>query len=99
DLSEEGCRRAPTAQQAGKTVHLAIGYSNEASGGFTRSASIETPTNITFEIDDIRLHLLCTHYDGKRKTSKDSAGITNLYTDHDTQLDLLSERSKQNVIG
>jgi len=99
DLCEEACRRARTAHQAGKTIHLAIGYSNEASGGFNRSASIDTPTNITLEMYDVCLYLFRKHYDGKSKIRKVSVGLTNLYTDYDTQLDLFSERSKQKDIG
>lgn len=99
DLCEEACRRARTANKVGKTIHLAIGYSEVTGGGFNRSTTIDLPTNITLEMHDVCLHLFKRHYDGYSKIRKVSVTLTNLFDDNDTQLDLFSERTKQKDIG
>lgn len=99
DLCEETCRRARTAKKVGKTIHLAVTYSNETGGGFNRSTTIDLPTNITLEMHDVCLLLFKQHYDGSSKIRKVSVSLTNLFDDYDTQLDLFSERIKQKDIG
>lgn len=99
DLCEEACRRARTAKQAGKTIHLAIGYSKETGGGFNRSMTIDTPTNMTLEMHRVCLLLFNRYYDGHSYIRKVSVTLTNLSDDHDVQLDLFSERVKQKDIG
>ena len=98
DLCEEACRRARTARKVGKTIHLTIGYSEEA-GGFSRSTSVDIPTNITLEMYEVCLNLFEHYYDHYSKIRRVSVTLTNLYDDTDTQLDLFSERTKQKDIG
>ncbi|MEI3606110.1 UV damage repair protein UvrX [Pseudogracilibacillus sp. SE30717A] len=100
DLCEEVCRRARTAQKVGKTIHLGIGYSTETGGGgFSRSTSLYTPTNITMEMHQVCIRLFNTFYDGHSKIRRVYVTLTNLSDDQDTQLDLFEERSKQKDIG
>ena len=99
DLCEEACRRARTAKKAGKTIHLGIGYSSETGGGFSRSTSIYTPTNITMEMYEVCVQLFNKFYDGYSKIRKVYVTLSNLTDDHDTQLDLFEERPKQKDIG
>jgi len=99
DLCEEACRRARTAKKAGKTIHLGIGYSSETGGGFSRSTSIYTPTNITMEMYEVCVQLFKKFYDGYSKIRKVYVTLSNLTDDHDTQLDLFEERPKQKDIG
>ena len=100
DLCEEACRRARTAKKAGRTIHLGIGYSSETGGGgFSRSRSIYTPTNITMEMHQICIQLFNKFYDGYSKIRRVYVTLTNLTDDEDTQLDLFEERPKQKDIG
>lgn len=99
DLCEEACRRARTAKQVGRTIHLGIGYSSETGGGFSRSTSIYTPTNITMEMYQLCIQLFNKFYDGHSKIRRVYVTLTNLSDDGDTQLDLFEERPKQKDIG
>src|SRR5699024_1747145 len=65
DLCEESCRRARAARQVGQTIHLAISYSTDTGGGgFNRSTSNFSPTNITLEMYQICVQLFQRFYDG-----------------------------------
>lgn len=99
DLCEEACRRARTAKKVGKTIHLGIGYAKETGGGFSRSTSVDVPTNITTEMYQICLHLFNEHYDGHSLIRRVYVTLTNLGNDEKTQLDLFSDRTKQKDIG
>ncbi|HLS22313.1 MAG TPA: DNA polymerase IV [Pseudogracilibacillus sp.] len=99
DLCEETCRRARTAKQVGRTIHLSVRYSKKTGSGFSRSTSIEIPTNITMEMYKICLYLFRTHYDGSSKIRKVSVALTNLTEDEKTQLDLFTKRTKQKDLG
>lgn len=95
DLCEEACRRARTAMQAGKTVHLAISYSTDTGGGgFKRAKSIDTPTNITLEMYDVCTHLFEQFYDGVSLIRRVTVTLTNLQHGDATQLDFFSEREQ-----
>ncbi|WP_318036212.1 DinB/UmuC family translesion DNA polymerase [Halobacillus amylolyticus] len=67
DLFEEACRRARMDDKEGRTIHLGIGYSREVGGGFSRSMSIQNPTNLTMDMYDICLKLFHRFYDGVSK--------------------------------
>lgn len=99
DLCEEVCRRARTANMAGKTIHLGIGYSKETGGGFNRSKSIELPTNITMDVYKVCMQLFTTFYDGHSDIRRVYVTLDNLFADDETQLDLFNDRGKQKDIG
>ncbi|WP_186576449.1 Y-family DNA polymerase [Aquibacillus kalidii] len=99
DLAEEVCRRARTAGQAGRTIHLGIGYSQETGGGFSRSRSVDLPTNITMDIYNICIQLFQEFYDGKSKIRRVFVTLDHLYDDEETQLDLFEDRTKRKDIG
>lgn len=99
DLCEEACRRARQAKKVGRTIHLGVGYSSETGGGFSRSTSIYTPTNITMEMYEVCEQLFHRFYDGYSKIRRIYVTLTNLSDDDETQLDLFHERTKRKDIG
>ena len=98
ELCEESCRRARNDKKCGRTIHLGTGYSN-SSGGFSRSRSVYTPTNITMEMFDVCKQLFNEFYDGKSMIRRLYVTLTNLSDDRGTQLNLFSERSKKKDIS
>lgn len=98
ELCEETCSRARTDYKMGKTVHLAIGYADDT-GGFSRSKSLISPTNLTMEMYGVCRQLLDAFYDGKSNIRRVTVTLTNLCNDGDTQLDLFFERPQQKDIG
>ena len=95
DLCEESCRRARATKQVGKTVQLAISYSTDTGGGgFQRSKSIETSTNITLEMYAVCTELFQQYYDGSSLIRRVTVSLTNLQMDQNIQLDFFSERHK-----
>ncbi|MGM8365857.1 DNA polymerase IV [Virgibacillus sp. W0181] len=99
DLCEEVCRRARANRQAGKTVHLGIAYSKETSGGFSRSQSIDLPTNITMEVYHICMELFNRFYDGRSKIRRVYVTLTNLVDQQKMQLQLFEETMKKHDLG
>jgi len=99
ELCEEACRRARTDRMAGRTVHLGIAYDKMTNGGFYRSKTITSPTNITLEMYQVCVQLFEQFYDGCSYIRRVSVTLTNLVLDMETQLDLFYERSKQKDIG
>jgi DNA polymerase V len=97
DLSEEVCRRARTAGKAGKTISLGISYSD--TGGFSRSKSIERPTNVTTDVHEICMQLFNTFYNQKSNIRRVYVALGNLYDQEAIQLDLFEDRFKKNQIG
>lgn len=95
DLCEEACSRAREAQKVGRTIHLGIGYAKETGGGFSRSTTIPTPTNITLEMHAVCMRLFWKYYDGYSKIRRVYVTLTNLSDDDITQLALFSKRSKR----
>lgn len=98
ELCEEACRRARTDRKVGRTVQLAIGYANDT-GGFNRSKSFLSPTNITMEMFTLCQELFDTFYNGKSMIRHVSVSLTNLAEDTNTQLDLFFERPQEKDIG
>lgn len=98
DLCEEVCRRARTHKRAGRTLHLGIGYANNA-GGFHRSASFPFPTNITMDIYHVCLQLFYAFYDGHSKVRRVSVSLTNLYDDTTAQLNLFDDHPRKRDLG
>ncbi|TGB04397.1 DNA polymerase IV [Halobacillus salinus] len=99
DLCEEACRRARKAKQAGRTVHLSVGYAKETGGGFSRSTSVDLPTNITMDMYHLCLQLFYKHYDGYSMVRRISVTLTNLDEDIATQLTLFDDRPKNKDVG
>ncbi|MCP3027486.1 DNA polymerase IV [Halobacillus sp. A5] len=99
DLCEEACRRARRDHQAGRTVHLSVAYSSETGGGFSRSMSMDLPTNITMDMFHLCMRLYRTFYDGESKIRRTSVTLTNLDDDIATQLTLFDDRPKKKDIG
>src|SRR5699024_3157247 len=99
DLCEEVCHRARTANKEGKTIHLRIAYSEASAGGFSRSTSIEHPTNITMDVYKVCMHLFHQFYDGHSMVRKVSVTLNNLFDKQTTQLNLFENRSKRGDIG
>ena len=99
DLCEEVCRRARSVRQAGKTIHLGIGYSKHSDGGFHRSKSIDLPTNITMEIYRVCMRLFHQFYDGYSPIRRAYITLDNLYPDDDLQLNLFEDQAKKKDIG
>lgn len=99
ELCEEVCRRARTANRAGRTIHLGIGYSQETGGGFHRSKSLYFPTNITMDVYHVCRQLFQTFYDGKSKIRRVFVTLDNLSESGDTQLNLFEDRAKKTDIG
>jgi DNA polymerase V len=99
DLCEEVCRRARTANQVGKTIHLGIGYGKETGGGFSRSRSISIPTNVTMDMYEVCMQLFHEFYDGKSNIRRVYVTLDNLFEKGETQLSLFEDRSKKTDIG
>ncbi|MFC2947379.1 DNA polymerase IV [Virgibacillus sediminis] len=99
DLCEEVCRRARTAGKSGKTIHLGIGYSQETGGGFSRSRSIDLPTNVTMDVYHVCQQLFYEFYDRKSSIRRVYVTLDNLFDKQETQLDLFEDRTKKNDIG
>jgi len=99
DLCEEVCRRARTANQVGKTIHLGIGYAKETGGGFSRSRSISIPTNVTMDMYEMCMQLFHEFYDGKSNIRRVYVTLDHLFEKGETQLSLFEDRSKKTDIG
>ncbi|MGI8317200.1 DNA polymerase IV [Halobacillus mangrovi] len=95
DLCEEACRRARIDGKEGRTVHLGIGYSSETGGGFSRSMSVQVPTNITMDMYAVCLKLFHRFYDGGSKIRRASVALTNLGDEFDVQLSLFDNQPKK----
>lgn len=90
EMCEEVARRAREDQKAGRTIHLGIGYSkHDGGGGFHRSISLETPTNITMEIYAACMHLFRQFYMHKT-VRKISVSLDQIVEDNQLQLQLFS---------
>ncbi|WP_163537367.1 UV damage repair protein UvrX [Gracilibacillus sp. YIM 98692] len=98
ELCEEACRRARTDNMYGRTIHLSIGYSRDTGGGFSRSISIDAPSNTTMEMYKVCLHLFHKFYDGDSLIRRASVTLTNLSKDSGMQLSLF-DNPKQKDIG
>ncbi|MDL4842563.1 UV damage repair protein UvrX [Aquibacillus sp. LR5S19] len=99
DLAEEVCRRARTAKQAGRTIHLGVGYSQETGGGFNRSRSVNLPTNVTMDVYNVCMQLFNEFYDQQSKIRRVFVTLDHLYDDEETQLDLFEDTTKHKDIG
>lgn len=99
DLCEEACRRARHDDKEGRTVHLGIGYSKEAGGGFSRSLSVQTPTNSTMDVYNMCLKLFRRFYDAESKIRRASVALTNLNEETEIQLSLFDNQPQKKDLG
>lgn len=99
EICEEVCYRAREAKKAGRTIHLSIGYTKELTGGFSRSMSIETPTNITKEVNRVCMQLFDKFYKEGSLIRRVNVSLSNLCDETDLQLDLFHDRTKDSDIG
>ncbi|MFS0781066.1 DNA polymerase thumb domain-containing protein [Bacillus sp. 1P06AnD] len=92
EICEEVARRARASRKAGRTVTLGVGYSkDEFGGGFNRSRSIASPTNITMELYNVCLELFHENYEGKT-VRKLSVSLSNVSDDECMQLTLFEPK-------
>ncbi|GAA0443882.1 UV-damage repair protein uvrX [Lentibacillus halophilus] len=100
DLCEEVCRRARTANKAGRTIHLGITYSETSGGGFSRSKSIPLSTNSTMDMYHVCMELFSTFYDGLSDIRHVYVTLNNLYDDDgNEQLSLFDNTTQKKDIG
>ncbi|APC48856.1 DNA polymerase IV [Virgibacillus halodenitrificans] len=99
DLCEEVCRRAREAGKTGRTVQLGISYGKETGGGFSRSKSIYTPTDVTMDVYQICLQLFQEFYDGNSNIRHVYVTLSNLFNKGEIQLNLFENRAQKNDIG
>lgn len=91
EMCEDVARRAREANMAGRTIHLAVGYSKDAfGGGFNRSRSIDESTNATMKIYKVCEQIFDDFYD-HRPVRRLSISLTNLEPEHSMQLSLFEE--------
>ncbi|HEX6594378.1 MAG TPA: UV damage repair protein UvrX [Bacillota bacterium] len=100
EMCEEVAKRAREKRQAGRTIHLGIGYSKEeGGGGFYRSLTIDTPTNITMEVYRACMYLFRKFY-AHKAVRKISVSLDNVCADDSVQLDLFTEdRTRERKLG
>lgn len=99
EQAETVAMRARENKMAGRTVHLGVGYSDDAGGGgFSRSRSFEPATNVTTKIHKVCLELLKENYNGKLVRNV-YVSLTNLSSDEIVQLDLFEDNSKERDLG
>jgi DNA polymerase V len=100
EMCEEVARRARRHKKAGRTISLGIHYSrDEFGGGFYRSKTIDTPTNITMEMYRVCLELFEKFY-AQKTVRKVSIALSNIEDDTQMQLDLFYlNRVKQHKLG
>src|SRR5690625_92443 len=100
EMCEEVTKRARDQRKAGRTIHLSIKYSKtEGGGGFSRSLSLDHPTNKTKEVYEACLHLFDKFYD--QKTIRQfSVSLTNIVDDNLVQLNLLeTDKIKERTLN
>lgn len=101
ELAEEVARRAREEKLAGRTIGLSIGYSKNQVGaglGFSRSRSVDYPTNITMDIYKVCLQLLKENYQGY-PVRHVHVSLSSLSSDEVVQLSLFDSKEKQRNLG
>ncbi|MCD5323084.1 MULTISPECIES: DNA polymerase IV [Pontibacillus] len=100
EMCEEVAKRARASQKAGRTISLGIGYSKvENGGGFHRSRSVASPTNITTELYDVCMQIFNEFY-SHQTVRKISISLSNITEDKAMQLSLFEQdRDKKRDLG
>lgn len=102
EMTEEVTRRCRNAGVAGLTVGLTIGYSYDTGGGFSRSRSLSTCTNVSRTVYLVILSLLDDHMIAGVSVRQVSVALSNLQPDHHVQLNLLEpemDTDKERELG
>jgi len=99
DLCDEACRRARRDDRAGRTIHLRIRYTDEIGQHFSRSRSIDVPTNDTMEMYDVCMQLFEEFHTEGAHIRKASVTLTNLTDDIGTQLSLFDNRADRKQLN
>ncbi|MCY8038062.1 UV damage repair protein UvrX [Bacillus paralicheniformis] len=100
EMCEEVAKRARSHCQAGRTVSLGVEYSrDELGGGFYRSKTMESPSNVTLDLYHTCLALFERFYAGKT-VRKISVSLSNIQDDTNMQLDLFRpDQEKKRQLG
>jgi DNA polymerase V len=100
EICEEVARRTRTAGKVGRTISLGIDYSkDELVGGFHRSRTMESPTNITMKLYKTCMDLFDKFYTGKTVRSI-GVSLSNIEDDHYQQLNLFEpDAEKKRMLG
>ncbi|GGG17662.1 Y-family DNA polymerase [Paenibacillus abyssi] len=99
EQAEEAARRMRAVKMAASTISLSIGYSDDdGGGGFSRSRTIATPTNITLKIYEVLKQLFKENHTG-RLVRHVHVGLTKLSDDETYQLDLFEDNTKERELG
>lgn len=95
ELCDEVTSRARKDRMAGRTISLAIGYSRDVMGGFSRSKTIDMPTNLEDEMYQTCLHLFDVHYTAGAEVRNVYVCLSNLCSDQEVQLDMFSFKTRE----
>lgn len=100
EMCEDVARRAREAGRVARTIHLGVGYSKTAfGGGFSRSRSIDEPTNETMSIYRVCQELFYENYTNKPVRNL-NVSITNLEDESSMQLSLFdTQRWEKRRLG
>jgi DNA polymerase V len=99
DLCEDVAKRARDQRVAARTISLGIGYSqHEGGGGFNRSKTMDSATNITMKLYHTCLSLLHKYYNGAIVRSI-HVSLSQLEMDDHLQMSLFENEDKQRKIG
>ncbi|RRJ54774.1 nucleotidyltransferase [Paenibacillus oralis] len=100
DQVDEVARRARAVKTAGRTISLAIGYSDDVGGGgFSKSRTIASPTNLTQKIFAVCKELYYENADIGRPVRNIHVSLTNLTNDDIVQLDLFEDDTKDRKLA
>lgn len=92
EMCEDVARRAREAYHVGRTISLGVGYSRDAfGGGFSRSRTIDEPTNDTMKIYEVCKQLLDEYY-AERPVRKITISLSNLESERSMQLSLFDDQ-------
>ncbi|SIS53885.1 DNA polymerase IV [Salimicrobium flavidum] len=94
DLCEEVCRRAREFQHVGRTIHVGVGYTKDIGGGFSRSQSLHTPTNLTMDMYKTVVSLFHRNYEEGVSIRRVYVSLTNLERDECLQLEFFDQKEK-----
>ncbi|MFC5402385.1 nucleotidyltransferase [Cohnella soli] len=100
DQTEIVASRAREARVAGRTINLAIGYSDDmGGGGFSKDKTIATPTNLTHRIFQVCKEIFQEKFSTSAPVRRIHVGLTNLSPDEIAQLDLFEDDTKERQIA
>ncbi|HJV46111.1 MAG TPA: UV damage repair protein UvrX [Bacillota bacterium] len=95
ELVDEVTARARKDGMAGRTISVGIGYSRDIDGGFSRSMSIDTPTNFEDEMYQACEKIFDQYYQPDTPTRNVYVALSNLSSDQEVQLDLFNYQTRE----